>query len=144
MNSELYLSVFSILWRSITKLFSFARFALTSLVMDKKTRWTYAEDIAVDRLVWKWLRVGDRNRTMRGGELDIVGYMDDLLVVVEVRCTNYADDLHSYTSPQKMRHLLRSVAHRVHTHQWTGAVRLDIVYVKWSQVVQRYQNVTNE
>ncbi len=112
--------------------------------MDKKTRWKHAEDVAVDRLVGKWLRVSDRNRTMKGGELDIVWYIDDLLVVVEVRCVDGVDDLQAYISPQKMKHLLRSIEHRVYAHQRNGAVRLDVVYVKWSHVVEWYQNVTNE
>jgi len=112
--------------------------------MQKKIRGKYAEDVAADRLSWKWFRLRDRNRTIRGGELDLIGYIDDILVVVEVRSVDTIDDLDAYTSATKMSHLLRSIDNWIHKHHRTWPVRLDVIYVRWNNVVERFQNVTNE
>lgn len=80
---------------------------------------------------------------MRWGELDIVGYMDDVLVVVEVRSVTNIDDLHDYVSSAKMGHLHHSVNQWVYAHNWKWPIRIDVVYVKWNEVVEWFQNVTN-
>lgn len=111
--------------------------------MEKKHRGQRAEQIAAEWLQDQWMRICDRNRTMRGGELDIVGYMDDLLVVVEVKSIDTLDDLHGYLSPTKLRHVIHTTMHRIQTHHWTWPFRIDVLFVVQDRVVERYKNVTN-
>lgn len=80
---------------------------------------------------------------MRWGEIDIIAKHEDLLIIVEVRSVDQINDLHAYMSASKMKHLIRSTEHRMHVHRWDWLVRIDVMYVKWSQVVEWFQNVTN-
>ena len=111
--------------------------------MHKRDRWNSAEDVAATWLTAKGMRICARNRTMRGGELDIVGYLDDLLVIIEVRSIDHIDDLQNYVSSLKVNHLIRSAQHRIHIHHWSWPLRIDVIYVKWTEVVERFQNITN-
>lgn len=111
--------------------------------MKKRIRGDRAEQVAADYLIGQWFIIRDRNRTIRGGELDIVGIQGEVLVIVEVRSVDHIDDLYEYMTPQKMMHLVRSTETYVSVHDRTGQVRLDVIFVQQDKVVERYQNVTN-
>lgn len=111
--------------------------------MSKKTRGAQAEMLVANRLADQWVHVASQNWTMRWWELDLVCFDQDVLVVVEVKSIDTLDDLHAYVTPAKLSHLKHTLETWVRTNNRTWPIRLDVVYVKWEEIVWRFQDVTN-
>lgn len=111
--------------------------------MSKKARGAQAELLVANRLVDQGIRLDDKNRTMRWWELDLICFDQEVLVIVEVKSIDFIDDLHSYVTPAKLRHLKHSLETWIRDNDRTGPVRLDVVYVKEQEIVWRFQDVTN-
>ncbi|NWO08424.1 MAG: YraN family protein [Alteromonadaceae bacterium] len=88
------------------------------------------EGVAARFLQSKGVRIIDRNVHSRGGEIDLIGMDDGVLVFFEVRFRK-ADSLVdpiSSVSPDKQRRLLRAASFYLHrTGQWDAFTRIDVV-----------------
>ncbi len=111
--------------------------------MSKKARGAQAENLVADYLVSQGLHLDEKNRTMRGGEIDLICFEDDVLVIVEVKSIDFIDDMHSYVTPKKITHLKHSMQQRIRDNNREWPVRLDVVYVQGSEIIGRFQNITN-
>ncbi|MDP2669656.1 MAG: YraN family protein [bacterium] len=111
--------------------------------MQKRARGNRAEELVAQYLAEQGMTVLDRNRTIRGGELDIVCTEKDTLVVVEVRSVDHIDDLHEYMTPQKMSHLFHTIEAYILAHNRQSLVRLDVVFVQQNSILEWYKDVTN-
>lgn len=89
----------------------------------------------------KWYRCKDKNFTIRGGELDLVMEDTNTLVVVEVKVVNYMDNLHDYITAKKLSSLQKSIQTYLWKFPTSKSVRLDIVFVKWNEIIQIYEHV---
>ena len=89
----------------------------------------------------KWYRCKDKNFTIRGGELDLVMEDENALVIVEVKVVNSMDNLHDYITPKKLLALQKSIQTYLWKYPTQKLVRLDIVFVKWNEIVQIYEHV---
>ena len=112
--------------------------------MHKRARGNIGEDIAVQHLLEHGYQILDRNRTMRGGELDIICKHAEMIVFVEVRSVDHIDDLFEYMTPAKMSHLSKTMHSRIQEAEREGSRRLDVIFVQQGKVTEWFENVTNE
>ena len=109
---------------------------------SKKTRWYLAEQLVKQEYLshgWKFLH---QNRTIRGGEIDLIFESEREVVFVEVKCVDHTDDLHGYVTPTKLRTLARSIAtyhHRVGVPE-SHLMRVDVVFVKDTTILHIFDH----
>lgn len=89
----------------------------------------------------KWFQYKDKNFTIRWGEFDLVMEDEKNLVIVEVKVVNYMDNLHDYITPRKLATLQKTIQTYLWKYPTQKPVRLDIIFVKGSEIVEVYENV---
>lgn len=93
-------------------------------------RGSHYEGVAARYLQRKGVTIVDRNVHSRGGEIDLIGIDNGVLVFFEVRFrkSDSLVDPISSVSWNKQRHLLRAAAFYLHRHgQWDAQTRIDVV-----------------
>ena len=88
------------------------------------------EGVAARYLQSKGVTIIERNFYIRGGEIDLVGIEDGVLVFFEVRfrANNSLVDPLSSITPTKQRRLLRTAAFYLHRYgQWDTLTRIDVI-----------------
>ncbi|WP_372964905.1 YraN family protein [Marinobacter sp.] len=96
----------------------------------KKALGDYYEGVAARYLSHKGIQILERNVYSRGGEIDIIGLDNDVLVFFEVRFrkTGSLVDPISSITPAKQKRLLRAASFYLHRHHlWDTATRIDVV-----------------
>lgn len=91
---------------------------------------THYEGVAARYLQSRGVHILERNVYSRGGEIDLVGMDQSVLVFFEVRFrkTNSLVDPVSSIGPTKKRRLLRAAAFYLHRHgQWDALSRIDVI-----------------
>lgn len=109
---------------------------------QKKQDWYVAESVACEYLISKGYTVIERNYTMRGGELDIIAINWPILTFVEVKLVNHVLDIHDYITPAKLKHLHKTIEFYLREHRHDGEIQLDVIFVRYDQVIQHVTNVT--
>ena len=90
------------------------------------------EGVAARYLQTRGVRIIERNVHSRGGEIDLIGMDEGVLVFFEVRFrkSDSLVDPISSVSPQKQRRLLRAASFYLHrTSQWDAITRIDVIGV---------------
>lgn len=89
------------------------------------------ENVAQKALEDRGYKVVDRNVRLRSGELDMVAFDGDELVVVEVRTRSVGKMAPPETTvgPRKLRKLVRTGRWYVLNKGWEGPWRIDVVAV---------------
>ena len=83
-----------------------------------------------------------RNINYRNGELDIIASKDGVTAFVEVKTVNYIEEIHDFITPSKMYALQRSIQIYIQEHPKVAEHRLDVVFVKYGKIIERFENVT--
>ena len=107
----------------------------------RKTTGYAGESLVQEYYESKWFHCRDKNFTIRGWELDLVMENADELVFVEVKVVNYVDNLHDYITPHKLSALQRTIQTYLWKFETKKQVRLDIVFVKWNDIIEIISNV---
>ena len=89
----------------------------------------------------KWFRCVVKNFTMRWGELDLVLENAHECIVVEVKVVNYLENLHDYITASKLQALQRTIQTYFWKYPTDKLVRLDVVFVKWSDIVEIFEAI---
>jgi putative endonuclease len=91
----------------------------------------YGEKIALDHLRSLGWRITEKNVRVGGGELDLVAFDGDELVVVEVRLRSVGHLLppEDTVGPRKLRVLVRAGRTYVDRIGWEGPWRIDLLAV---------------
>lgn len=88
------------------------------------------EGVAARYLETKGVRIIDRNVHNRGGEIDLIGIEEDVLVFFEVRfraACALVDPISS-VSPLKQKRLVRAASFYLHRHRfWDQVSRIDVI-----------------
>ncbi|WP_166268511.1 YraN family protein [Marinobacter caseinilyticus] len=96
----------------------------------KKTSGQQAEEAAARYLERRGVRITDRNVFSRGGELDLIGMDDGVLVFFEVRYRgngSYSTSAESI-SYRKQQRLLKAAALYLQRHGlWNAPTRIDVI-----------------
>ncbi len=93
-----------------------------------------SEEVALDYLLGRGLRLRDRNYYVREGELDLVMEMGDVVVVVEVRSatTRYLHSPGQTVNSKKQAHVVRATEAYIRRFGLTSRpIRFDVVAVRW-------------
>lgn len=95
-----------------------------------RQRGTHYEGVAARYLISRGVRIIERNVYSRGGEIDLIGMDDQVLVFFEVRfrkSDSLVDPASSITW-QKQRRLVRAASFYLHRHGlWDTLTRIDVV-----------------
>src|SRR5690554_4448815 len=95
-----------------------------------KARGNFYEGVAARYLTSKGVQILERNVYNRGGELDLIGMDESVLVFFEVRFrkdNSLVDPISSITF-SKQKRLLRAASFYLHRHNlWDTATRIDVV-----------------
>jgi Holliday junction resolvase-like predicted endonuclease len=69
-----------------------------------------------------------------------------LLVVIEVKYVDTIQELDNYISPKKIWHLTKALESFLWktNGQTFDEIRMDAVFVKNGNIIERYENITNE
>lgn len=111
---------------------------------QRKQDWYLAESIACEYLQGRWYYIIERNYTIRWGELDIISSIWDTVVFVEVKLVNHVLDIHDYITPTKLKHLYKTIEYYMREHRHNGDIQLDVIFVRYDQVIQHVKNITGE
>jgi Holliday junction resolvase-like predicted endonuclease len=110
--------------------------------MSKKTLWYAAEQLVKQEYITRWWKFLHENRTIRGGEIDLILQSSSEVVFVEVKCVDHTDDLHNYITRSKLRTLHRSIAtyhHRIGVPK-SHIMRVDVVFVKDNAILHIFDH----
>lgn len=83
----------------------------------------------------------DKNFTIRWGEIDLVMENDINIIFVEVKVVNYVDNLHDYITVKKLQSLKYSIDTYIWKYPTSKKIRIDIVFVKDSKVIEIFKNI---
>lgn len=106
----------------------------------KKIIWYKAEQLVADYYSKQWRTLLAQNRTIRGGEIDIVLENNQERCFVEVKCSNYLDDFWSLLTRKKKFALKRAVFTYMSKHPTQKKMRIDVVFVAENNIVQLFEN----
>lgn len=109
----------------------------------KKKVWYESEEIVVKYYESKWYTIIAKNYTIPGWEIDIVGEDNQNLIFVEVKTINAIDDIDGYITNKKIWLLNNAVQTYLMKNPSNKDISIDAVFVKWNQIVEIYQNITN-
>jgi len=86
----------------------------------------------------------EHNRTIRWGEIDLIMSKDQTIVFVEVKVVEYIKDLYGYITPRKLHNVQKTIEAYLHNCKLKKSfIRLDVIFIKNSKVLEVYENVTN-
>lgn len=109
--------------------------------MDNKAKWYLWEDIALNHYLSEWYDLLCRNFTIRGWEIDLIVSNKQEVVFVEVKVVDSQDDIYWYITQNKLNFLKKSIDYYVHNNDVKTDYRLDVVFIKWNEIYQVYENV---
>lgn len=102
-----------------------------------QARGRFGEELAARWYVARGFEIVDRNWRTRGGELDLVAVMNDLVVVCEVKARATVAYGHPFEAitPAKLARLRRLAVQWLHDHDRRGAqVRIDVAGVVGARI----------
>lgn len=109
----------------------------------KKKLWYESEWIVAKYYESKWYVVVAKNYTIPWWEIDIVVENNQDLIFVEVKTINAIDDIDGYVTKKKIWLLDNTVQTYLMKNPSNKDISIDAVFVKWNQIVEIYQNITN-
>lgn len=102
-----------------------------------------AENIVKSHYLTQGFRFIESNWTIPGGEIDLIFAGQQEIVFIEVKCVNSIDELDNYISRKKLITLERAIETYLHQHHLDTEVRLDIAFVKHGEILEIYENISN-
>ncbi len=109
----------------------------------KKKIWYESEWIVAKYYESKWYVIVAKNYTIPWWEIDIVVENSQDLIFVEVKTINAIDDIDGYVTKKKIWLLDNTVQTYLMKNPSNKDISIDAVFVKWNQIVEIYQNITN-
>lgn len=111
--------------------------------INKREVWQEWEDLVLEYYEERWYEILDTNYTIRWWEIDIVAQKDGTIVFIEVKVVDRTDDLVWYITPKKLLYLDRTIQDYMYKKWLNFNIRMDVVFVKNNQILEVYENVTN-
>lgn len=118
-------------------------FKVVKMSENKREVWQEWEDLVMEYYEEKWYEILDTNYTIRWWEIDIVVQKDGTIVFVEVKVVDHTDDLIWYITPKKLMYLDRTIQDYMYKKWLNFNIRMDVAFVKNNQILEVYENVTN-
>lgn len=109
--------------------------------ITRKHRGYLAENLVTTYYKGKWRLVKERNRTIRGGEIDLIVENDKERCFVEVKRSDYLDDFAGMVGWKKKTALKRAVVTYNVQHPTRKLPRIDVVFVVENTIVHLVENV---
>jgi len=102
------------------------------------------EKIAAQYYQKNWYQILHTNYTAKWyGELDVVASKDNLIAFIEVKTVNHTENLDCYITRNKIKNLIRTIDHYLYHYPTTKLIRLDVAFVKDNNILEIYENITN-
>lgn len=109
----------------------------------KKKLWYESEEIVAKYYQSKWYGIVAQNYTIPWWEIDIIVEDNCNLIFVEVKNINAIDDIDGYVTKKKIWLLDNTVQVYLMKNHSEKDISIDVVFVKWNQIVEIYENITN-
>lgn len=112
--------------------------------MSKKSQWYDAEQVVKEYYTDQWRTFLCQNRTIRGGEIDLIMKSSHEVCFIEVKSVHRIDDLHDYITQSKLRALQRAVETWYHRTPWSESFlpRVDVVFVKDNAILHIFEYIS--
>ncbi len=110
--------------------------------MNKRSQGKVGEEIALHSYLAEWMRLVERNYTIRGGEIDLIVENDQQMVFVEVKVVDSIEGLHDYISSLKLKRITKTMQRYLHANPTGKTIQIDVVFVQDGKVLEVYRNVT--
>ena len=110
---------------------------------NKREVWQEWEELVMKYYEDKWYEILDTNYTIPWGEIDIIAQKNWEIVFVEVKVVDWVDDIIWYITPKKIMFLERTIQNYMYKKWLNFDIRMDAVFVKGNQILEVYENVTN-
>lgn len=112
------------------------------MIDNKKIGYEW-EEIVSKYYISKWYAIVNRNFTIPWWEIDIIVENNQNLIFVEVKTINNIDDIDGYVTKKKISILDKTVQTYLMKNPSGKEISIDAVFVKNNQVVEIYENITN-
>lgn len=106
-----------------------------------KQKWYEWEEVALDFYQKKWYEILHKNWTIPWWEIDLILQNKEKIVFLEVKNTVYVEDIYEYITPKKLKTLKKTIETYLWKFPTEKYVTLDIVFVKWNQILEIYKDV---
>lgn len=121
-------------------------YTINKLIMINKKQIGYeSENIVKKRYIDNGYNLLEKNYTIRWWEIDLLMKKWWELVVIEVKTVNDIDELYNYITPKKIWFLQKTLENylRSVSEDRIESIRMDVVFVKNSQILEIYEDITN-
>lgn len=121
-------------------------YTINKLIMINKKQIGYeSENIVKKRYIDNGYNLLEKNYTIRWWEIDLLMKKWWELVVIEVKTVNDIDELYNYITPKKIWFLQKTLENylRSVSKDRIESIRMDVAFVKNSQILEIYEDVTN-
>ncbi|MBF0931813.1 MAG: YraN family protein [candidate division SR1 bacterium] len=111
--------------------------------MSLKSKGYKGEKIALERYLQREYTLLDQNFTIPGGEIDLIFTKGETIIFVEVKVVDGISERDNYLSPKKIQSLERSIENYCYIKGIEKEIRLDLVFIQNSSIVEIYENISN-
>lgn len=103
------------------------------------------EELVKHHYLNSWYELIKWNYTIQWWEIDLLMKKWWELVVIEVKTVNDIDELDNYVTEKKIWFLQRTLENFLQNidENWIEDIRMDVVFVKNSQILEIFEDVTN-
>ena len=118
-------------------------YLLSLLSMNSKNKGKYGEDLAVSYLQNKGFEIIERNYRHRRGEIDLIGLLNnELLVFFEVKLRKRDDygEPESFVSRAQERSIINAAEEYIFGIDWHKDIRFDIVAIKPGEGIEHIED----
>ncbi len=112
-------------------------------MLNKFQQGQLAEDLVAKYYQAQNYKIIIQNYNIRWWELDIVAENETQRIFIEVKLVNRTQHLHDYVTPSKLKALFRTIQNFQHNYSTSKSIRLDVAFVRWNDILNVHENVTN-
>lgn len=113
-----------------------------SIMTNMRALGQQAEKIVENHYKGLGYQLLERNYTIPGGELDLIFDTGEEIIFIEVKRVDFMQDFDYMIAPRKIALLERTIDQYSYKRAIEKPVRLDVVFVKNDQILEKYENVT--
>jgi putative endonuclease len=110
---------------------------------NKRQIWQEWEDLVLEYYEKNGYEILDTNYTIPWWEIDIIAQKNWEIAFVEVKVVDGMDDIAWYITPKKIMFLERTIQDYMYKKWLNFQIRMDVVFLKNNEILEVYENVTN-
>jgi len=106
------------------------------MAISLKQKGYQSENLVKDHYLNLGYRFLHANRTIPGGEIDLIFESDSELIFIEVKTVDYTEDLENYITKTKLKALERAVEAYITKYPTSKDLRIDVVFLQQGKIAE--------